>query len=114
MFVTRALSDGHARLQGGPRFFAASALGEELAILEVSGDVPGMGSQERFEILIRSGDIPAIGAFHCQAVAREGIRRLGGDEIFQDLTARFLLWLGQSHAHSIFALPRNNKSWLEF
>lgn len=114
VLVTCALSHGDARLQGGPRFFVASTLGEKLGVLEVSGDVPGMGSQERFEIVICRGDIPGIGAFHRQAVACEGIRRLRGDEIFQDLAARFLLWLGQSHAHSIFALPLNDKSSLGF
>lgn len=60
-------------------------------------------------MLVGSGGIAGIGALHRQAVAGERIGGLGGDEVFENLAARFLLWLGQSHAHSIFALAQNAK-----
>jgi hypothetical protein len=68
-----------------------------------------MCGQEGLKMLVGCGDVPGIGALHCQAVTGERIARFGGDEFFQDLAARLLLWLGCSHAHSIFALGRNAK-----
>jgi hypothetical protein len=60
-------------------------------------------------MIVRRGGVPGIGAFHRQAVPCERIGGLGGDEVFEDLAARLLLWLGQGHAHSIFALEQNAK-----
>jgi hypothetical protein len=60
-------------------------------------------------MLIGSGRVPGIGALHRQAVAGERVGGLGGDEVFENLAARLLLWLGQGHAHSIFALEQNAK-----
>src|SRR5579863_5535744 len=104
MFVACALGCGDARVQGGSGFLRATGLGQKLSKLEVSCDVFGMRRQKGFEMLVGSGGIAGIGALHRQAVASERITGLGGDEVFEDLAARLLLWLGQSHAHSIFAL----------
>src|ERR1700693_2493414 len=60
-------------------------------------------------MLVGSGGVSGIGALHRQAVARERGGGLGGDEVFENLAARLLLWLGQGHAHSIFALVQNTK-----
>jgi len=109
MFVACTLSRGDSGLQGGSSLFGAAGLGQELAELEVSGDVFGMRGQESFEMLVGRGRVSGIGALHCQSVAGERVGGLGCDELFEDLAARLLLWLGQGHAHSIFALGRNAK-----
>ena len=84
-------------------------LRQELAVLEVCGDVFGMRCQQRLEMFVGSGGIAGVGALHCQAVAGERVVGFCGDEFFEHLAARFLLWLGHGHAHSIFALGRNAK-----
>jgi hypothetical protein len=109
MGVARALGRGDAGGQRGSGLSCAAGLGQELAKLEVSGDVFRMRAQEGFEVLVGRGGVSGIGAFHRQAVAGKGIGRLGGDELFENLAARFLLWLGRSHAHSIFALAPDTK-----
>lgn len=109
MFVTRAESRGDTGIQRGTSLFRTTGLCQELAVLEISRDIVRMGGQQRFEMLVGSGRIAGISAFHGQAVARERVCRLSGDKIFQNLPARFLLWLGRGHAHSIFAPGRNAK-----
>src|SRR5258708_17306389 len=113
MFVACASGSGDAGIQRGSGLFRASGLCQELAILEVPGDVFGMRGQERFEMFVGSGDVAGIGALHRQAIASERIGGFGGDEIFEDLASRFLLWLGQGHAHSIFARGQNAKFLME-
>src|SRR5713226_486021 len=98
MLVASALGRGDAGLQRGSGLFRASRLGQELAILEISGDVFGVRGQERFEMLIGSGGVAGIGALHRQPVASKRVSWFGGDEIFEDLASRLLLWLGQGHA----------------
>jgi hypothetical protein len=109
MFISRAPSRGDASVQSGSGLFDATGLGQELAVLEISGDVFWMRGQERFEMIVRCGGVPGIGALHRQAVPGERVGGLGGDEVFENLAARLLLWLGQGHAHSIFALKQNAK-----
>jgi hypothetical protein len=60
-------------------------------------------------MLVRRSRVPGIGALHRQSVTRERVTGLGGYEIFEDLATSLLLWLGQGHAHSIFALEQNAK-----
>ena len=60
-------------------------------------------------MFVGGGGVSGIGALHRQAVAGKCIGGLGGDEVFEDLASCLLLWLGQGHAHSIFALGRNAK-----
>ena len=109
MFIASTVGRRDAGVQGGSGLFGASGLGQELAKLKIPGDVFGMRGQESLEVLVRAGCIARIGAFHRQAVAGEGIGGLGSDEILENLAARFLLWLGRGHAHSIFALEPNAK-----
>src|SRR5665213_2003911 len=91
------------------RFDDASGFGEELAVLKIRGDVIGMRSHQRLKIFVRGVGVAAVGTFHGQAIASERVRGFGSDEFFEHLAARFLLWLGRSHVHSIFAVPRNAK-----
>ena len=107
MFVAGATGCSDPVAQGRACIFSASGLGQELAKLEISCDVIGMRSKQRREVLVSGSRISGIGAFHSQAVSGESVLGLGGDEFFQDLAARLLLWLGRGHAHSIFALGRN-------
>ena len=65
-------------------------------------------------MIVRCGGVPGIGALHRQAVPCERIGGLSGDEVFENLAARLLLWLGQGHAHSIFALEQNAKCLREW
>jgi len=109
MLVAGAPGRGDAGVQRGSGLFGASGLGQELSELEVSGNVFGMGGQERFEMLVSSGGVSGVGALHRQAITGERVIGFGGDEVFEDLAARLLLWLGQGHQHSIFALGVNAK-----
>ena len=110
MLVARAPGRGNARAECGPSFIGASNPGKELAVLEVSRDVFRMRSQDGLEMLIGCGGIACVGALHRQAVEGERVIGLGGDELFEHLAPRFLLWLGHGGAHSIFALGPNTKS----
>jgi len=109
VFVARPPGRGNACAQHGSGVFGAAGLGQELPVLKISGNVFVMRGEERFEMLVRGGGVARIGALHGQAVAGKCVGGLGGYEVFEDLAARLLLWLGQGHAHSIFALGRNAK-----
>ena len=49
-------------------------------------------------MLVGRGGIARVGALHREAVAGECVRGLCTDEVFQNLAARLLLWLGHGHA----------------
>jgi hypothetical protein len=110
MFVAGALRGGNASLQRRSGLFRPSGLGEELAILKITGHVLGMRRQQGLEMLVGGRGVAGIGALHRQAVAAKSVARFGGDEIFEELAARLLLRLGGSHSHSIFTRARNAKS----
>ena len=62
-----------------------------MAVLEVAGDVVGMGGQEFLEGLGGGGVVALVGALDGQAVEGEGVVRMSRGEFFEHLAARFLL-----------------------
>jgi hypothetical protein len=109
MLIASSLRGCYSGAQRGLCLRGACGLSQELPVLEISGDIFGMRGKERFKILVSSGGVPGIGALHRQAVAGKRVCGFCGDEIFENLAACLLLWLGQSHAHSIFARQPNAK-----
>jgi hypothetical protein len=89
--------------------FAADAR-EELAILEVGGDVGGMIVDQVLEIGDGGLIVAELRTFHGEAVAGEGIRGTRGDELLENFTAR-LLRLGHFvRARIIAGAPRTRKA----
>jgi hypothetical protein len=83
MIVARAPGRSDSASQNGPGFIRAPASGQELAVLEVGGNVFGMRFDQRFEMPIGIFLIPRIGAVHGQTVAGERVIRLCGHERFE-------------------------------
>src|ERR1700730_10128889 len=75
--------------------------GQELAVLEINGDVIGILGKQLFEILYGRGGIALGGAFHGQPIARERVLRMGCQEFLEQGTARFLHGL----CHGVSEVP---------
>jgi hypothetical protein len=93
MVVAGAVGGFDAAGECAPGFFDLRLAREELAVLEIAGDVIGVGGEELLEILRGGGVVALIGAFDGQTVEREGVIRVSCGEFFEHLAARFLLRL---------------------
>jgi len=80
---------------------------EELAVLEIAGDVVRMGREQLLEVPGCRFVIGELRAFKCQAVAREGVVRIRGDEPFEDFPAS-LLRLGHGSKARIIAVAQGS------
>jgi len=94
MGVSCFLGDDDARGEDAFGFIDSAGLGEELAVLKISGDIGGVVSQQLLEVGDRGGVVAEAGAFERQSIAGEGISRIGGKKGFE-----FLATAGGGWAH---------------
>ena len=92
MLIAFFRSGRHAPCKDLLGFAGAGFAGEQLAVHQVGGDVVRIALQERAKMLIGGAGVAAVHALHGQAVAREGVIGLLGDELFQRLATGFLLF----------------------
>ena len=72
-------------------FASTGFAGEELAVHQISGDVIGIAFEQSTKMFVGGCRITAVHTFHGQAVARESVVRLFGNELFKHLATRFPL-----------------------
>src|SRR5712692_4459006 len=91
------------------RFSGSSKLRQQLAEVEVAGDVVGTGGKEFAEMLFGGGRIAGVHTFHRQTVAGKGVAGFGGDELFEFLAARLGRLGHESNRRIIAGCSRNTK-----
>ena len=90
--VAFAGSDGDTRIEDSASFFGAGLFGEELGVHEVAGNVFDVALEKFAEMEVGVGRVSRIGTLEGQAIAREGVVGFFSDELFEQLTAGFLLF----------------------
>ena len=93
--VAGFLGDDDAVGQEFPRFLGAAEAPEELAKLEIAGDVVRMRFEEFLEMLGSRGIVAEFHTFERESVAGEGVGRFFSDELLEHFAAR-LLCLGHT------------------
>jgi acyl-CoA hydrolase len=91
MLVVLLYGCGDALRKDLLRFPRAGLAGEKLPVHQISGNVIRMVFKKRAEVLVGGNGIAAVHAFHGQAIAREGVVWFVCHELFQRLSAGFLL-----------------------
>jgi acyl-CoA hydrolase len=93
-----------------PRLFDLSEARQELAKLEVAGDIFRMGLEEFAEVLSGGFVVPQLHALEGQSVTGKRVTRLLGDELLENFAARLLHLGHRMNARIIAASAIHAKS----
>lgn len=92
MLITCFCSCSDAGAQDPLGFVRPRILRQQLSIHQERWYVSRIEFEKFAEVFVRLGGFASIYMVKRQAVAREGVRRLLGEEFLQQLPSRFLLW----------------------